>query len=160
MKKMKNNLDEMQEHKLLNIERNGVWFVFWALLASILIQGAIFREDAIKAVAGEWIVFMTLCVYLVIACLKNGIWDRHLKANKKTNYVISFIAAIVLAVFTGVSNYFKYNDSFKGMIATIVIMFLFTFILCIIALNFTMKIYKKRLKDLENSCEEEDDDVK
>lgn len=31
MKKMTNKLDEMQEQKLLHIERNGCWFAFWAL---------------------------------------------------------------------------------------------------------------------------------
>lgn len=31
MKKMTNKLDEMQEQKLLHIERNGCWFAFCAL---------------------------------------------------------------------------------------------------------------------------------
>ena len=32
---MKNNLDEMQEQKLLHIEHNGCWLAFWALLAAM-----------------------------------------------------------------------------------------------------------------------------
>lgn len=38
MKLPKNNLDEMQEHKLLKIEHNGCWFAIWSLLAAIFIQ--------------------------------------------------------------------------------------------------------------------------
>ena len=30
MKNMKNNLDEMQEAKLLQIEHNACWLAFWA----------------------------------------------------------------------------------------------------------------------------------
>lgn len=32
MKRLKNNLDEMQEQKLLKIEHNGMWFAFWDYL--------------------------------------------------------------------------------------------------------------------------------
>ena len=48
----KNQLDEMQEQKLLHIERNGCWFCFWSLLAAILIQMAV-CEDVATAMLGE-----------------------------------------------------------------------------------------------------------
>ena len=38
MRKLTNNLDERQEKQLLHIEKNGCWFAFWALIASIFIQ--------------------------------------------------------------------------------------------------------------------------
>ena len=36
MKNLKNNLDEMQEAKLLQIEHNGFWLAFWGLLATLV----------------------------------------------------------------------------------------------------------------------------
>ena len=90
----KNNLDERQEQTLLKIEHNGCWFAFWGLLAAILIQTVFINADY-KSVAGEWIVFMILCIYIAVACLKNGIWDRSLKPNTSTNFIVSLIAGIL-----------------------------------------------------------------
>ena len=38
MKKKKNNLDEMQEQKLLKIEHNGCWLAFWGLFIVLIAQ--------------------------------------------------------------------------------------------------------------------------
>lgn len=62
---MKNKLDEMQEMKLRGIEQNGCWFVFWALLAAMMIQLAMGAE--MKQLVGEWIMFMCLALYLRFA---------------------------------------------------------------------------------------------
>ena len=36
--KRRNNLDEMQEQKLLHIESRGYWLAFWGLAAALIIQ--------------------------------------------------------------------------------------------------------------------------
>ena len=94
--KMKNNLDEMQEIKLRGIERNGCWFAFWALPAAMMIQLVLGAEP--KQMAGEWIVFMCLALYLGIACMRAGIWDRHIPATPLANLVCSLIAGIIVWV--------------------------------------------------------------
>ena len=38
IRKMKSNLDERQELKLLKIEHNGCWIAFWGLLIVMAIQ--------------------------------------------------------------------------------------------------------------------------
>lgn len=78
MKRLKNNLDEMQEQKLLKIEHNGMWFAFWGLLIAIIVQLFIGEGDTFRNIAGEWIVFMCLCIYIFIDCMRNNIWDRKL----------------------------------------------------------------------------------
>ena len=88
----KSNLDEMQEQALLKIEHNGCWLAFWGLLAAIALQ-MVMRVPG-RQMLGEWIVFMSLSLYIVIACLRKGIWDRHLKANRKTNLIVSLLAAV------------------------------------------------------------------
>ena len=48
----KNNLDEMQDRKLLKLEEYGFWIMFWALAAAIVIQlatGAIGVARALEA---------------------------------------------------------------------------------------------------------------
>ena len=95
MNKQKSNLDEMQEQKLLKIEHNAAWLAFWGLLAAILVQSILGGEDVWRNMIAEWIVFICLCVYLVIACIRNGIWDRKWKPNLKTHAIFSLIAGIV-----------------------------------------------------------------
>ena len=94
IRKMKSNLDERQELKLLKIEHNGCWIAFWGLLIVMALQ-MIVGNDSIKNLAGEWAVFMSLAFYLLVACIRNGIWDRRLKPNFKTNVIVSSIAAVL-----------------------------------------------------------------
>ena len=47
-KNKKNQLDEMQEQKLLHIEKNGFWFVFWTLIVSMVVQIIVFKREAVS----------------------------------------------------------------------------------------------------------------
>ena len=122
VKKQKSNLDEWQEQTLLRIERNGCWLAFWALLASLFIQQAVFGMGELKAVAGEWIIFMLLAAYLAAACMQNGIWDRRLKADPKTNLLVSLATAIFFAAVFAVVGYCNYR-SLPGAAATFAVLF-------------------------------------
>ncbi|MCI8995713.1 MAG: hypothetical protein HFI30_08505 [Lachnospiraceae bacterium] len=154
-KKMKNNLDERQELKLLKIEHNGCWIAFWGLLIAMLIQ--ILGNGGIKNLIGEWIVFMCLAIYLMIGCMKNGIWDRKLKPDFKTNVMISSIAASVMGIIWFFISYRNYHKLI-GSIATGVFMFLAIEILCIAALMVSSKIYKSRVQKLEEIEEDSMDE--
>ncbi len=156
MKKRKNNLDEMQEQKLLKIERNGVWFAFWSLLAAILVQTVvgIGQENLLYSIAGEWIVFMCLAVYMGVSCIRNGIWDRHLKPNMKTNAAVSLITGAACGIVFFFATYFRY-DVLTGSIATGFFMFILVFVLAFLALSVSASLYKKRTARLES---ESDDD--
>lgn len=70
----KNQLDEMQEQTMRKIESHGFWLLWGSLLAAWIVQTLFGAAD--KA-AGEWVVFMIGCIYTVVACLRNGLWDRH-----------------------------------------------------------------------------------
>ena len=93
----KSNLDEMQEQALLRIEHTGCCLVFWGLLAAMAVQGVM--GAGIRELAGEWIVFMVLALYLVIGCLHHGIWDPKLKPNAKTNFIVSLLAGMAGSYF-------------------------------------------------------------
>ena len=110
MKKRKNNLDERQELKLLRIEHNGCWIAFWGLLIAMVVQ-LIAGIHGPENLAGEWIVFMCLALYLVIDCIKNGIWDRRMKPDFKTNLIASSIAAAVMGVVWFTISYRNYMNA-------------------------------------------------
>ena len=154
MKKTENKLDEMQEQRLLHIERNGCWFAFWALLISIFVQMLIFGPGNFKEIAGEWIEFMILAIYLSAACLRNGIWDRRLKPDLKTNLAASLIAAIAAGGILAVINFVSYTEV-EAAVITFVLFAIVVFVLTFIALSISAKIYKKRLQDMESRYDEE-----
>lgn len=143
------NLDELQEQKLLGIERNGVWFAFWSLLAAILVQSTLDIGNMI----GEWIVFMALALYLLVACLKKGIWSRTLQANTKTNLVVSSISSTALGVIYFFTSYVKYQK-LLGSLATGVIIFVSIWVLTFLALSFTTFLYQKKVAKLEAGLED------
>lgn len=141
----KNNLDEMQEQELLKIEHNGCWLAFWGLLAVMAVQ-MVMRVPC-RQMLGEWIVFMSLSLYIVIACLRKGIWDRRLKANRKTNLVGSLIAAVATGSLVAL-----YNPYLSEPLDYVLVAGLtggFTFVLCFVALSISMKLYKKRREKLD-----------
>ena len=141
----KNNLDEMQEQALLKIEHNGCWLAFWGLLAVMAIQMVMGVPGT--QMLGEWIVFMVLGLYIVIACLRKGIWDRHLKANRKTNLIVSLLAAVATGILVTLSN--PYLSEPLDYVLVAGISGGFTFLLCFAALSISMKLYKKRREKLE-----------
>ena len=142
----KSNLDEMQEQALLKIEHNGCCLAFWGLLAAMGIQ--MLLKVPGKAMLGEWIVFMALCVYLVAACLRHGIWDRHLKANPKTNLVVSAVAGVAVSIFFGVL--FRENVSeLLDYLLISAIPGITVFILCFALMTVCSALYKKRRDKLD-----------
>ena len=155
---MKSNLDEMQEAKLLEIEHNGCWLAFWGLVIAMIVQ--LFTTDAAdlpRTLAGEWILFMALAVYLGEACLRNGIWDRRLKADRKTNLIASLVAAAAAGLVSGAVVLARYH-SVSGAVASFVICFAAVFAACFLLLSLTAREYKKKLAKLEDESGEDEND--
>ncbi len=151
MKKNKSNLDEMQEMKLLKIEHNGCWLAFWGLVAAIVIQTVMDSGD-FRSIAGECFVLIPLSLYISIACIRNGIWDRKLKPNASTNLLVSAVAGGVVGLMWFVTSYRNYHK-LAGSVATFVFMFIFVFIPCFAILTVTTGFYKKRKNQMEKQAE-------
>ena len=141
----KSNLDEMQEQELLKIEHYGCWMAYWGLLAAMVIQ-MVMRVPGAQML-GEWIIFVIMSLYICIACMRKGIWDRRLKANWKTNLVISLLAAVAVAVLVVLSN--PYLSEPLDYVLTAGLTGGFTFVLGFAALSVSLKLYKKRREKLE-----------
>lgn len=144
----KSQLDEMQEQKLLQIEKNCAWLAFWGLLASIIIQMIIYRGD-VKMIAGEWVVFMCFCLYMGICCMKNGIWERRIRPTLRNSIFCSILAAVVTGIYIGIINCQNYG-SISNAIMSGAIGGGFIFVLCIVALEVSRYFYQKRRDKLDD----------
>ncbi len=153
MNKVKNNLDERQEQALLQVEHRGCWLAFWGLLAAIVVQQFIFGFE-FSHIAGEWIVFMVLCIYLLEGSLKNGIWDRHLKADVKTNILVSLVASVAAGTILGLVIAHRFPGLEKAALLAGVLSCAGIFVLCIVSLMILSAAYKKKLEKLEKEPEE------
>ena len=144
----KNNLDEMQEQKLLKLESRGFWLLWWALLAAMAVQLLVYGVEAYRHLLGEWVVFMLSCVYMVAACIKQGLWDRKLRPNFKTNLFLSLVAAVVTGSFMGVYSFRSFGAA-EAAWWTVAMVGGCTFALCLLALSLSALAYKKRRQKLD-----------
>ncbi|MBQ6382299.1 MAG: hypothetical protein IJJ42_01700, partial [Clostridia bacterium] len=90
-----NNLDEMQDQKLLKMEEYGFWIMFWALAIAIVVQliiGSTFKE-----VIGEIAVLFIGSIYIAVTSLKNGLWTRTSTPSMKGNAITSIVPAVLIA---------------------------------------------------------------
>ena len=156
MKNKKNNLDERQEQIMLQIEHTGCWIAYWGLLISILVQEIAYRGD-FHYVVGEWIVFMILCVYVLSGCIRNGLWDRHIKPTMKNNVIASLIGAGVIFLFTFLMIIRNFPDKPVGAVAAGLISAAVVFVLCLIALSAAKRATEKKKEELEKEDPEEDE---
>ncbi len=148
----KSNLDEMQEQKLLKVEHNGVWLAFWGLLAVMVIQMLIYGVDIRPQLAGEWVVFMCLAIYMLIGCIRIGVWDRRFRADGKTNLWISLVASLLTGFIMALISYRSFHEITAAFI-TFALNVVIVFVLVLVALTVTAQIYKKRLVKLEQEDE-------
>lgn len=153
----KNNLDEMQEQKLLKIEHTGCWIAYWGLVISIIVQGII-GSELTGNIVGELCVLFVLSIYLAVASIRNGIWDRKFKPTLKTNLSLSLLAGSAAGLVRFIISYQTYHK-LVGSIATFVFVMLFTFILCLVMLSLSTLFYKKRKKTLENESDRDEADI-
>ena len=142
----KNQLDEMQEQTLRKIESRGFWLMWWGLFAVMMFQ-VMMQADS-SQMAGEWIVFMAACLYTIEECLRNGIWDRHIKANLSTSIVGSLIGGVVSAVIIAFATHSLMVAVVTGVITVVLIFAL---------MQAAISVYKKRHQELENEPEETDE---
>lgn len=153
MKNWKNNLDERQEQTLKEIESRGFWLAFFGLFAALVVEQIVYGWE-FEQKAGELIVFLALAVYIMYGCLKNGIWDRHLKPNPKTNLLVSLTAGLAVAVINFFSIWGKFPDKLMGCLAGALVTAVMTFVMCFAALSLAAAATKKRQKELEKEPEE------
>ena len=143
----KNDWDEMQEQKMLKIAHNACLIAFWGLFILAMGQMAVSFGD-IRFAAGELVLMLILCAYVVIACLRAGIWSRRIKPTLKSNLIGSLVGGLFVCVFLSViigiwSHRPLVALTFGGVFGAV------TFALCMLCLQLSLRKYRKRLAELE-----------
>ncbi len=153
----KNRLDEMQEQKMLRIEHNCCWLAFFGLFAVILVQLLYYGMEEAERFAGEWIVFMCMAVYIVAACIKNGIWDRRLRPSFQTNLYASAAGGLAGGFIRFLATYRECGDLWTALrIGGIV--FLCILVVCTAVMSLGVFLYRKRVERLDAEAEMESGD--
>ena len=88
-------------------------------------------------------------------CLRNGIWDRRLKSDPKTNLLVSLIGGLIAGVFCAIPVYRNFG-SLPGALATFVFTFIFTAVVCFATLSLSASFYKKKVRAMETEPEGEE----
>ena len=148
----RDNLDEMQKQTLLKIESCGFWALWVLLLAALIIESLLGFTP--REMAAEWFIFMLGSAYSVISDLRAGIWDRHLKANTKTNAAVSVVGGVAVFVWMLIK-FAEFGAGIAVLLAAI--MGVCSRVLCFVLLQLSMKAYKKRHAELENPKEDDDE---
>lgn len=146
MKMPKNKLDEMQEQKLRKSESLGFWIAITGLGVVTGFQFGIGLD--FSHIAGELFLAAILFVYSFCTGYKNGIWDRYLAPNTKTNVICSLFmggcAAFVCWLATSDLGWTK-SEVTQAVILASVATFVFFFLLS----SFSLMLYKRRRKQLD-----------
>ena len=152
----KNNLDEMQDRKLLKLEEYGFWIMFWALAAAIVIQ--LVTGAAIREVAGELIVLALGSVFIAAGTLKNGLWTRSSTPTVKGNAAAALLPAFLIAVIH-VIRMAKTGSFSRDNILVALAFAVGAFVLCFAVLEILRHIYSKRREALDDVYEADEGDI-
>ena len=139
-------LDEMQEQIVLKMESVGHGIAFWGLIISIVIQVALAAD--FKQIVAEWAVFMVLCIHMLYGSIKHGIWSRKSKPSSKFNIIASLLAALTVGFMVFCLAARHGWDTIR-VIQIVSITFTITFLLCIVLLTISVKLYNARRSALD-----------
>ncbi|MBO4471281.1 MAG: hypothetical protein J5841_05965 [Clostridia bacterium] len=143
----KNNLDEMQEQKMLKLEECGFWILFFALAAAILVQ--LLMGGTIRQIAGEAIVLLIGSAFYAFSSLRNGLWTRNAVPTRKGNVSAAIIAALLVGVLNMVK-LLKKPDAGTNDILIAAAFVAAAFVICYIVLELFRFVYQNRRAKLDD----------
>lgn len=151
-------VDERQEMDLLRVEHYGFWFMYWMLLAAIIIQGVILDKG--DKILGEWVVFMATCVFVVIGWTRKGVWNYQTKKvpGVKHYLIYSLIAAVICGLLGALSAFKEDSGNLSAILLRAVVSAISTFVITFIVFLIGGGIAKKMEKKLELEAIEDDED--
>ena len=148
MKKTRtNNLDEMQDQKLLKTEEYGFWIMFWALAAAMVVQ--LVTGSTLKEVAGEIAALLIGSIYIAAVSLKNGLWTRTSTPSMKGNAAASILPAVLIAAIH-VIRMIRSNSFSTGNVLITAAITAAVYVACFAVLEAFRALYKKRRAELDD----------
>ncbi len=161
MKKFwKKKIDERQQAELNKVGNYGFWLAFWLLLASIMVQGVILHRP-FREWAAEWIIFMLIAVFEVIADIKIGVWTEYTQRPGLKSYLINsllFSGSFSVLFTLGNCTRFKGEITAAYILSNFFTWFFGLFVLMAAGLAVSGWIYNRRMDKLEEKLDEEIED--
>lgn len=157
-KLFKKEIDERQQADLNRVTSYGYWIGFYLLTAALMVEGIILNRP-FREWAAEWVIFMVIAIYEVVACFKVGVWTETRQIPGKKDYVrYSLIGSVLFSVVFTIGNVMKMkveNRTFGNIAAIFVYWFILFFVVMLIGFFVSGTIYKRRRKKMEEEFEEE-----
>lgn len=154
----KKEIDERQQADLNRVMSHGYWIAFYLLLVAVIVEG-VFLNRPFREWAAEWVVFMVIAVYEVIACFRIGVWTQTKQKPGKKDYVrYSLIGSFLFSVIFTIGNVVKMSAE-KRTPGNIVPIFIYWFVLffAVMVISFFVSgnYFNKRRKKMEDKMDEE-----
>ena len=151
----KDKLDEQQELKLLKIESRGLYLAYIGLLVEMVTKMLLARST--QKPIGEWVLFMLLSGYMIVACTRAGIWDRRLDMSRRTSVIVSGAAALPTGAFMARVVYLRGKVPLDAL-AVCALASLVCFVLCYLGQRLGVILVRKRQEKLNAEPENEEED--
>ncbi|MDE6202152.1 MAG: hypothetical protein K2O16_17250 [Lachnospiraceae bacterium] len=127
----KKQVDERQEKDILWVEHYGFWFMYWMLLAILLVQG-ICMDGGARLAAGEWIVFVTTSIFVLVGWIRKGVWSFQAKKvpGVKNFLIYSCISTVLIGMPFGILSGIRWHKGDAGaVLVTVIVYMLIIFII-------------------------------
>lgn len=142
-------LDEREIQEMYRIEHVGFWATVMLLFGAIVVQ--LILDARPVQVAGEAVVLAVVCVAMLIAYARHGIWDANSRPNVRDNARYSVCFALVVGLIVSLTGHAQ-----AAVIATAV-MLLAMFVLLEMMSRFVQARQRRREAALDEELEDEID---
>ncbi len=144
-KEKKTVLDERELMEMYRIEHRGLWLMLALLGASVAAQ--LLFGAGLAQLAGELAVLLIMCVVLMIAYVRRGIWDEDARPSLRGNARYSAAAGAGVAAVLA---------ALKGQWMLALLVGALTALLCMAVLSALMAYMQRRQRAKENELENEE----
>lgn len=154
--KLNSKLTDDKKLKLLKTESIGFHIAMIGLTADYFVKLLMLAPQ--EYWLGEAILIESLCIYMVIAGLVNGIWSRFFQPGIKYYFLSSFLAGTTVGVFILILS--MIHGPVGSIAKDALIGFSGTFTFCFITMMVLGKIYKYRRDKLDTAnCLEAENEI-
>lgn len=143
LKHKKPVLDEREMLEMYRVDHFGMWLMYGLLCAVIVFQ--LLAGAEMKQMAGELAVLMISSVAMVIANLRNGIWDTTSRPSIRGNAGYALGAGVCVSVMLLAKSGNMFSSLAAGLCTALLV-----FIVLTVLMRYMLKKQAKQEKELDN----------
>ncbi|MBQ2990680.1 MAG: hypothetical protein IJD60_05260 [Clostridia bacterium] len=144
LKRKKPVLDEREMLEMYRIEHAGLWLMYALLCIAVVVQ--LLAGAALVQMAGELFALVTVSVVMIVANVRQGIWDEDARPSTGGNAACALGSGVCVAAVVAVSR----GSAAAGLAAGGAVA-----VLCFLTLTGLMAYMKRRQEKREQALENE-----